>query len=317
MKSWWVGGRNSGSDGGREKSYLVRLRHLLNSITFLEAVRERIAKAIGALTVPRHVRVWHPAIQRLSDEDEARRTNQRTSSYSGDKLLFDSPLEHRRLRLLNSLFVAVGKFNGRALPDKETKRASISFHNQNLIVSLIASKELPGRHVPASSRKSGESCLILSILESRGSDKAMRAWRDEDPSKLEKKMAEIVVEVVLLAEARYREAVLRQFNRRVALKTELEEEDRRRVIEAERMERDRLKLLEKARIDHLLSDAASFQQASVIREYVARIKRTQSLSPTVSPEELQQWIDWALTQVGRIAPSSGDVFVVGMRAEQN
>jgi hypothetical protein len=285
--------------------------------TSLEAVRERIAKVIGALTVPRHVRVWHPAIQRLLDEDEARRHNQRASSYLGDHPLFDSPLENRRLRLLNSLFEAIGKFNGRALPDKGAKRTSLSFYNQNHILSLAASKELLGRHVPASSRKNNEDHLILSILESWGSDKAMRTWQDEGQSNLEKKMTEIAVEVVLFAEVRYREGAVRQYNRRVELKAELEEEDRKRVIEAERVERERLKMLEKAQIDRLLTDAAAFQQASVIREYVARIKHTQSLSPTVSDEELQQWIEWALAQADRIDPSIGNVFVFGMRAEQD
>lgn len=90
--------------------------------TSLEALRERIAKVIGTVTVPRNVRVWHPVIQRLLDEDEARRENQRTSSYFGDKPLFDSPQEQRRLRLLNSLFVVIAKFNGRVLPDKDAQR---------------------------------------------------------------------------------------------------------------------------------------------------------------------------------------------------
>lgn len=127
-------------------------------------------------------------------------------------------------------------------------------------------------------------------------------------------MAEIAVEVVLLAEVRYREGAVRQYNRRVELKSELEDEDHKRVAEAERVERERLKMLEKSQIDRLLSDAAAFQQASVIREYVAKINRTQSLSPTVSGEDLQQWIDWALAQADRIDPSIG-TFVTSMRAE--
>jgi hypothetical protein len=176
---------------------------------------------------------------------------------------------------------------------------------------------MPRRDTPAAPKENGESRLILSILESWGSDKEVKAWQDDDHSKLEKMMAEIAVEVVLLAEVRYREAIVRQHHRRVELKVELEEEDRRRIIEVERTERERLKRLEKARIDHLLSDAAAFQQASAIREYVAKIQRARSLSSTISAEELQQWIDWALAQANRIDPSIGDVFVMGMRSEQN
>lgn len=48
----------------------------------IEAVRERIAKVIGKVTVPREVRVWHPAIDGLLKEDETRREKQRASPYS-------------------------------------------------------------------------------------------------------------------------------------------------------------------------------------------------------------------------------------------
>jgi hypothetical protein len=46
----------------------------------IEVVRERIAKVIGKVTVPREVRVWHPAIDRLLKENETRREKQRASS---------------------------------------------------------------------------------------------------------------------------------------------------------------------------------------------------------------------------------------------
>lgn len=51
-------------------------------------------------------------------------------------------------------------------------------------------------------------------------------------------MTEIAVEVVLLAEVRYREAAVRHYHWRIERKTELEEEDRRRMIVAERAERE-------------------------------------------------------------------------------
>jgi hypothetical protein len=81
-----------------------------------------------------------------------------------------------------------GKFNGRALPDGDAKRASLSLYNLSLVLSLIASKELPSRPVPAARTKNGDTRLILSILESWGSAKAIRTWQDEDQSNLEKKI---------------------------------------------------------------------------------------------------------------------------------
>jgi hypothetical protein len=73
----------------------------------------RFAKVIGKVTVPREVRVWHPAIDRLPKEDETRREKQRASRYSTslNDPLSNLPFERRRLRILNSLFVAVGRMN--------------------------------------------------------------------------------------------------------------------------------------------------------------------------------------------------------------
>jgi hypothetical protein len=76
----------------------------------IERVRVRIAKTVGELTVPREVRIWHPAIDRLLKEDEQRRERHRASSFpsSWDAPLFDTPFERRRLRVLNALVLAAG-----------------------------------------------------------------------------------------------------------------------------------------------------------------------------------------------------------------
>ena len=39
----------------------------------IERVRERIAKTVGKLTVPREMRIWHPVVDKLLKEDEQRR----------------------------------------------------------------------------------------------------------------------------------------------------------------------------------------------------------------------------------------------------
>lgn len=83
----------------------------------LESVRDRITKAIGKVTVRREVTDWHPAISRLLKENAVRREKQRASGYvlSSERTQFDSLFVQRRLRILNSLFIAVEKFCGRPL----------------------------------------------------------------------------------------------------------------------------------------------------------------------------------------------------------
>ena len=53
--------------------------HVLDVVTADQ--RERVAQVIGKVTVPREVRVWHLAIDRLLKEDETRREKQRASPY--------------------------------------------------------------------------------------------------------------------------------------------------------------------------------------------------------------------------------------------
>jgi len=93
-----------------------------------------------------------------------------------------------------------------------------------------------------------------------------------DTGKLETRITEIAIEIVLTAEIQHRESAIRRYQWRVERKAELEEEERKRKLEAERRERERLRRLEQGRIDRLLKDAAAFQQAHVIRNYVQAIR---------------------------------------------
>jgi len=278
----------------------------------LETIRERIATAIGKVTVPREVRVWHPAIQRLLNNDEVHREKLRTEPYYWHKPLFESPLEMRRLRLLNSLFVAIGKLNGKASPEKDALNATLTFYKQHIPIMLGPSKQ-PRRKESPERDKDG---LTLAILESYHSEKEVQSWRDGDGSRLEQQMTAVAVEVVLLAEAKYRESVLWRYEYRIKRKAELEEEDRRRKIEAERAEQERIKRLEQERVDGLLSDAAAFQRSAAIRQYVQAIHTRHASSPVASDEEIQHWSEWALAQADRIDPAVRGNFLVRMRQAQ-
>lgn len=121
-------------------------------------------------------------------------------------------------------------------------------------------------------------------------------------------MTDIAVQVILTTEIHYREGALRHYQWRVQRKAELEEEARKRKLEAERAERERLKRIEQARINRLLRDAAAFQQAGAIRQYVEAI-RSSPARDTTSASALEQWSQWALAQAYRIDPAiSGEVF---------
>ena len=96
----------------------------------------------------------------------------------------------------------------------------------------------------------------------------------------------------------------------------IEEEERERKLKAERAERERRKRLERARIERLLEAAGAFQQAVAIRKYVAAIRLAQSSNEACSPEELERWGQWALSEADRIDPAIGGAFLTAMRDEE-
>jgi hypothetical protein len=284
----------------------------------IERVRERIAKTVGKVTVPREVRIWHPTVEKLLKEDEQRRERQRASSFlsSWDAPRFATPFERRRLRVLNALILAAGMMNGKpSISEHEGRNIHFSFHQRHIAIHLDRLKRPRHRGNAANSTDADEAKLSLSILESLGSESIRIAWQDDDQGKLETRVTEIAIQIILTAELQYREGAVRSYEWRVQRKAELEEEERERKRQAERAERERQKRLEQARIGRLLKSAAAFQQAGAIRKYVEAIRATQTDNATSSGEELERWCQWALAEAERIDPVVAGKFLLTMRDE--
>jgi hypothetical protein len=285
----------------------------------IETVRARIAKAVDHVAVPHKVRTWHPAMDRLLKEDEKRREKQLTDPYpmSWDKPLFDTPFERRRLRVLNSLFLAVAKMNGKAsVCGREAREIRISFFHQHLCITLDRPRRLK-RHAQVlnTTGEPSDTRLCLCILSGFGSETVLAFWQDEDAQKLEMQITDVAVQVILTAEIQYRERALRHYQWRVQRKAELEEEKRKRKLEAERAEKERQKRIEQAQINRLLRDAAAFQQAGEIRKYVEVIRLAMARDSSSSTDEVEQWSKWALAQADRIDPAIGARFLKAIQDE--
>jgi hypothetical protein len=282
----------------------------------IEALRERIAKVIGKVTVPREARVWHPAIDRLLEENETRREKQPASPYSTslNEPPFDLRFERRRLRILSSLFLAVGKMNGKpSFYGYDARECHVSFCQQHVCITLDQPKQSSRRGTVTASSGSNDGKLSLSIHEGPNTETALRAWQDNGEGKLETQMTEVAVGIVLTAEIRYRERAIHQYQWRLERKAELEEEERQRKFEVERAGKERQKRIEQDRIDRLLRDAAAFQQAGEIRKYVEAIRLARSRDGMSSFEEFERWSRWALAQADRIDPVTGGAFLMAMQ----
>jgi hypothetical protein len=287
----------------------------------IEAARERIAKIIGKLSVARDIRYWHPAIDRLLKEDDKRREKQLSIPHPmpWDNPRFDTPFERRRLRILNTLLSATARMNGKPTIDgREARSIHVTFYQQHVGIRLDPAKQHNRRgYVVAKPPDSNDSKLSFSILETISSGKERVTWQDDETGKLEARITDIAVELVLTAELQHRESAVRRYQWRVERKAELEEEGRKRKLEAERAERERQRRLEQARIDRLLKDAAAFQQANEIRKYVQAIRVAQGRDSSSVTEALERWSRWALAQAERIDPAIGGAFLMAMRDEDD
>ena len=286
----------------------------------IEAVRERVSRAMGEVKVPRMVESWHSQIERLFKDDERRQAKQLASSYPSlwDGPLFDSPFEHRRLRILHRLHFAVAKFNGKlSISGRDGRWVSFTFYQQHVHIAIDEPKRLLERNRNAiSSQAPNNSKLAFCILEHATSEKARLSWEDDDSGKIENHLRDIAIEVVVTAENQCRESAVRQYEWRVKRKADIEEEIRQRKIAAERAEKERLARLEQARVDRLLKDARSFDLAAQIRGYVAAIRSSFENRDVRVTAEFENWETWAIAQADHIDPSLGNHFLDSILDEQ-
>lgn len=101
---------------------------------------------------------------------------------SWDRPVFESAFERRRLRILNSLFFAVAKMNGRSsLHGREAREIRISFFQQHLHLSLDKPKGSNRRNtLPNTNNGSDETRLCMSILKGLNSEDLVVSWQHRD-----------------------------------------------------------------------------------------------------------------------------------------
>ncbi|MEE1656738.1 hypothetical protein VB618_11060 [Microvirga sp. CF3062] len=284
---------------------------------FEEAVddlRKRIQPLVGTVRVSKtHT---HPLIANLLAEDERRRERQRASSYSfpWDAPLFETPLQRRRLRILNSLFLALARAGAKpSLRGKETLELGVLVGEQHVGFTLEGPAVRPQPHRGRAHPKLKESELRLEIKSTRYDEGTRAAWQDSDADTVESHLTAIVVELLVAGELQYREACEWSYKWRLERRTQLQEEERKRNEEAERKERERLVQLEKARIDRLLGEAAALKQANDIRTYVSAVEKANASSPDpLSAAKLGTWAKWARDQADRLDPIATGRFRKGV-----
>jgi hypothetical protein len=121
-------------------------------------------------------------IDRLLKKNEMRREEQRASPYpmSRNDPRLDSPFERRRLFIMNSLFRAVGRMNGKpSLYGYEARECHVSFYQQHVRMTLDQPKQSTRRGNVTTSTGSSDGKLSLSIHEgTKPGSQGCRRWQE-------------------------------------------------------------------------------------------------------------------------------------------
>jgi hypothetical protein len=280
----------------------------------VEEVRERVRRQIGRVPVARNLSNPHPAIARLLKEDEIRAEKLRTASFTlpWDKPVFDTPLARRRLRIINALFLATARADGKGhFSGKQTDHIGISVHHQHVTIRLTAVAKRRRKSVGAESQNRERSALQLAILRGYSGDNERISWEDAEAA-LERCIGVIAVEVIVTAELQHREHCVRLHEWRVQRKAELEAERRQREAEAERKRREREAALAKERVERLLAQAKALRDARAIRAYVEAVCSAPDVA-LLEADVLESWRRWALQQADRLDPVTSGSFLTDLQ----
>jgi hypothetical protein len=274
----------------------------------IEAVEQMIQKIIRKVPMVRSLSSDHHAVGKLLKVDEVRREKQRNSPYPSfwNAPLFDSPFEQRRLRILNSLFLALMKAGGvGSISGKEGREVTVRVCDEHVHVRLDTPANLKRNHWEQLKPADPKASMKL-VITTGGLGSTSERWSWEDSKdRIEVHLTEIAQKIILTAELQVRESATRHHQWWLDQRARLIEEDRLAKEKAEREERERQKRLAKARVDKLLGEAEALRRAETIRLYVSRVMERSASSHDL--QEIEAWCAWAQKVADGIDPvTNGD-----------
>jgi hypothetical protein len=172
----------------------------------IEALRERVARNLGTVLASKTLSPPHAAFRRQVEDDERR---SRESTWHTP--IFNTPLEKRRLRILQGLFYGLSRLDCSVnVQGREVRAIRIGVGHQSVSISLdkVATRRrsVDGKELER---------LKLTILKSYGSDDERYSWVDTDEQQIEGHLSAIATEIILAGEMQYREHLGSKLNKNV------------------------------------------------------------------------------------------------------
>jgi hypothetical protein len=264
---------------------------------------------VGKVACPTVMDRPHKLIKVLLDQDELLRQEQAKHRWASSKPKFDLPIERRRLRIWNALFVAATRIGCQV----EIQTSQYAEPDRKTVIT-VGSTRMPfavksiGSQPAESSKQAARERLRLSLYAGHSEGSARKIWEDMGRASLEEQLADILVELIVTAEVFHREASLKHHDWLVRRRGELEAEERQRKIDEERRACELRAKEERERVERLLAQSEALRKAEAIRAYV-EIVIVRSGELGARRADLDRWAMWALNEADRIDPVKNGIIV--------
>jgi hypothetical protein len=263
----------------------------------IESVAARVDQSLGKVRLVRDLGSAHSLIRHLLDEDELRRLKPSNAPYRlryGDPI-FDAPFERRRLRILNSLFLALTNAGHQPWLGEQARNVGVTVGSEKISFTLDhprARKQSDG-----SIQAPREAYEILRLEISATGD----SWADDDSGRVEDRLREIVLKLIVAGEVQYRANAHAAYENACRRRAELERRLAEQRAEAARLAREKALKAEAERRKTLLRMAADHRAAQDIRAFV------RAAIAAFGPDNAQEgptadWANWALGVADQIDP---------------
>ena len=229
----------------------------------MAVVEKRARMLVGKIRCQRNFEPAHPLVARLLAHDEERRQEliKWQSSLFAPK--YDHGSERRRLLIINTLFMVAARLGCR--PAMSTSKYGQDAGSERDMGLSIGQSYVPFTIEPVQTKKEQKKeRLRLALGRARERGGESQFWQDNDDSRLEDQLTDVLVHLLAHAEASYRDRLVQNREWIIERKAEAEAELQRRKEEAERQARELQEKVMRERIARLLAQAKNLERANQI-----------------------------------------------------
>lgn len=265
----------------------------------LEALIERASRFIGKGRVSRGLEPLTPPVAKVMQADEVRRRKCAESVWHWDKPKLATPEAQLRLKILNALGLLISRTDARLLGvSDDALSAHVSVGEQQLSFVFEYAKK--------SARQKTKTSTLTFRLESSATwcEGIATSWSDDADDRVEERLREIAVSILVLGELAYRAWAIRQHQWLVERRDALHEATRREAEAREQARREARQRRQEAQIQQLLAASEALRQSEAIRALVDAMTATRGVD---ADEAFFSWKHWALKQADRIDPRHADI----------